>query len=138
MSLFVLDTDMTTLLLRGHAAVSKRAATHSPTELAITIITVEEILTGWYSQIRRAKKDDELTRAYAALQEAIGFVARVQTLPFEPEAIKEFRALRASKLRTGINDLKIAAIVRHRKDTLVTRNQRDFKGIPGLQIEDWS
>jgi tRNA(fMet)-specific endonuclease VapC len=52
MSLWVLDTDMLTLWLRGQEAITARVATTHPQELAVTIITVEEILGGWYTQIR--------------------------------------------------------------------------------------
>jgi tRNA(fMet)-specific endonuclease VapC len=127
-----------TLLLHGHEAISKRAAARDPAELAITIVTVEEVLTGWYSQIRRAKKDEPLIRAYAALQEAVEFFARVQILPLDLDALNRFRALRASKPRTGTNDLRIAAIALGRAAVLVSRNLRDYKGIPGLSLEDWS
>ena len=52
MSLHVLDTDSLTLLLHGHAEIGRRAASCEQAELALTIVTVEETLTGWYSQIR--------------------------------------------------------------------------------------
>ena len=71
MSLSVMDTDSLTLLLHGHPKISRRSAELDPAELAITIITVEETLTGWYTQIRRAKKDEQLIRSYAALQQAV-------------------------------------------------------------------
>ena len=58
MTTYALDTDTTTLLLRGHAEECRRVGEVEAEELCVTIITVEEILTGWYSQIRRAKKDD--------------------------------------------------------------------------------
>lgn len=138
MSLHVLDTDTVTLLLRGHTGVASRAAAQDPSELAVTIITVEEVLTGWYSQIRRAKKDDQLARAYAALQEAVAFFSQVRVLPFDQDAIRESRLLRRLHRRTGTNDLRIAAIVQLRQGILVTRNQQDFKGVVGLPIEDWS
>jgi tRNA(fMet)-specific endonuclease VapC len=138
MSLHVLDTDTVTLLLRGHAGVASKAAVHDASELAVTIITVEEVLTGWYSQIRRAKKDDQLVRAYAALQEAVEFFGQVRLLPFDPEAIADFKVLRRLHRRTGTNDLRIAAIIRFHVGILVTCNQRDFKDISGLQLVDWS
>jgi tRNA(fMet)-specific endonuclease VapC len=138
MSLYVLDTDTVTLLLRGHPEVADKAAACDPSELAVAIITVEEVLTGWYSQVRRAKKDEQLARAYAALQEAVEFFAQVRVLPFDLEAIKGFRALRRAHPRTGTNDLRIAAIVQLHKGTLVTRNRQDFEDIDDLQTEDWT
>jgi tRNA(fMet)-specific endonuclease VapC len=87
MSLYVLDTDCLTLLLRGHTEMGRRVVAHDPAELALTIVTVEETLTGWYSQIRKAKRDDQLVRAYAALQQAVEFCARVR--PIMRYAIKK-------------------------------------------------
>ena len=138
MSLKVLDTDTVTLLMRGHAGVCSKAAAYDPSQLAVTIITVEEVMTGWYGQIRRAKKDDQLVRAYAALQEAVEFLGQVQILPFDATATEEFKLLRRLHRRTGTNDLRIAAIVRSRSATLVSANQQDFKAITGLPLEDWS
>lgn len=38
----------------------------------------------------------------------------------------------------GVQDLKIAAITLSQNATLLTRNYRDFKRIPRLQLDDWS
>ena len=138
MSLYVLDTDCLTLLLHGNAEICRQVAARDPTELAISIVVVEETLTGWYSQIRRAKKDDQLVRAYRALQQAVEFSARVRILSMDEVAMQRFHDLRAMKPRLGANDLRIAAIVLIHGVVLVTRNMRDFKGIPRLQLEDWS
>jgi tRNA(fMet)-specific endonuclease VapC len=62
--LWVLDTDALTLWLRGHHRIVTRIAHTSPLQLTTTIITVEEILRGWYTQVRRARDDDQLARAY--------------------------------------------------------------------------
>jgi tRNA(fMet)-specific endonuclease VapC len=138
MSLYVLDTDSVTLLLHGQAKICAQAAAYGSSELALSIITVEETLTGWYGQIRRAKKDDQLIRAYAALQQAVEFCARVRILPLNEDAMGRFHHLRSSKRRAGGNDLKIAAVALAHAAILVTRNKQDFKGIPGLDLEDWS
>jgi tRNA(fMet)-specific endonuclease VapC len=138
MSLHVLDTDTTTLLLRGHVRVCERAAQVGGEQLALTIVTVEEILTGWYSQIRRAKKDEQVLRAYRALQEAVEFLGRIRILPMDEGALQRFHQLRQRKKHPGTNDVKIAAIVQFQDATLVTRNLRDFKLIPDLKLEDWS
>ena len=47
----VLDTDILTLWLSGHAAVSSTIASAEDDRLAVSIVTVEEMLTGWYTQI---------------------------------------------------------------------------------------
>ncbi|ETX03347.1 type II toxin-antitoxin system VapC family toxin [Candidatus Entotheonella palauensis] len=138
MSRWVLDTDTLTLWLRGHEGVATRIAQTFPQQLAITIITVEEVLRGWYTQVRRARDDAQLARAYRALQEAVEFTRRIQIFPFDLSAIMRYRQLRMSHRRTGANDLRIAAIVLEQESALVTRNTSDFVDIEGLQLEDWS
>lgn len=60
MSLWVLDTDVLTLWLRGQESITARVAATPPHQLAVTIITVEEILGGWYTQIRQSRDDQQL------------------------------------------------------------------------------
>jgi tRNA(fMet)-specific endonuclease VapC len=57
LSLWVLDTDVLTLWLRGQEIIGARVAATPPQQLAVTIITVEEMLGGWYTQIRQARDD---------------------------------------------------------------------------------
>ena len=51
MSLHVLDTDTLSLLQDGHAAVVSRVAACLTANLAITVISVEEQLSGWYRRL---------------------------------------------------------------------------------------
>ena len=51
MSLSVLDTDMLTLVQEGHPTVGQRFLQHRPEELAITVLTIEEQLSGWYTEL---------------------------------------------------------------------------------------
>jgi tRNA(fMet)-specific endonuclease VapC len=138
MSLYVLDTDTLSLWLRGQPRVCQRILEHDPTELCTTIVTIEEILSGWYTQIRRAGNDDQIARAYAALQQTVEIGSRIPILAFDRAAIQRFNDLRKQRRRIGTNDLKIAAMVIEHSAVLVTRNQSDFGRIPGLQFEDWS
>lgn len=62
MSLYVLDTDILTLFRHGHASVCQNVAAHAPTELALTILTVEEQLTGWYGLLRKVKQPAQWPR----------------------------------------------------------------------------
>jgi tRNA(fMet)-specific endonuclease VapC len=137
-SLWVLDTDTLTLWLRGHEAIAAQVAATPTQQLAVTIITMEELLRGWYTQIRRARTEEQLARAYQALQQTVEFTRGVRILPFDLPAIARYRQLRVHHRRVGTNDLRIAAIVLEQKGILVTRNTSDFGEIADLQLEDWS
>ena len=138
MSLWVLDTDTVSLLLRGHPGVTARVAGQPSEHLALTIITVEELLSGWHARIRRAITDESMERAYLALQQSVEFAAQVQLLPFDISAISRFHQLRRLHRRVGSNDLRIAAITLENGATLVTRNASDFSFIDGLRTENWA
>ena len=50
MSLHILDTDTLTLYQTGHAQVVRRVLEHPLAELAVTVVSVEEQLGGWYTR----------------------------------------------------------------------------------------
>lgn len=138
MTLFVLDTDILTLLESNHPVVRERCDSYQAQELALTVITVEEKLTGWYTLIRKAKKPEQLLHAYHRLAEAIDVVKPLRILRFSQTAFQRYEALKGQKLRIRKMDLCIAAIVLDADATLVTRNTQDFSKIPGLSFEDWT
>ena len=138
MSLYVLDTDTLSLLQRSHPQVSARVASRLQNEIAITIITVEEQLRGWFTYLRRAKNATQTAAAYNRLRASVAYLARANVLPYSEAAIDRFRSL--LKARTGVraDDLRIAAICLEFGATVVTRNVTDFRVVPDLQVEDWS
>lgn len=138
MSLFVLDTDHVSLLRKGQVAVVSRLSTVPCEVIATTIVTVEELLTGWYTQLRQARDEERLARAYAGLEQTLDFAKRIVVLPFSRPAVRRYFELRRQFPRDGKQDLKIAAIVLEHFAVLVTRNRQDFESLPGLEIEDWS
>lgn len=138
MSLWVLDTDTSSILLRGSAGVVARVADKSSDQRALTIVTVEELLSGWYARIRRAKTDEALEQSYLALQQSVEFASHVKLLPFDKPAITRFHQLRRVHRRIGANDLKIAAITLENTATLVTRNTSDFLSIKEPRTENWA
>ncbi len=138
MSLFVLDTDTLQLFQDGNPTVVAHVSTVAPGDLATSVITIEEQLSGWYTELRQAKRIERLAWAYRRLAATIRFLARIQIVDFDEPAIQRCQELKKLKLKIRKMDLRIAATVVERGGVLVTRNIRDFKQVPGLKIEDWS
>ena len=134
----VLDTDMLTLYQESHPKVLFGVNQQPRKQVAITIISVEEQLSGWYTRLRRAKRPDELAKVYERLTINVRSFEQFQILSFDEPSIERYEQLRKQKLRVGKMDLRIAAIVLRYVAVLVTRNLRDFQRVPGLTIEDWS
>lgn len=138
MPLYVFDTDSVSLLRKHHPELSRRARAVPSADRAITVITVEEQLTGWYTYLRRATRPQQIERAYRELAEAVTYFARLPILPFTLPAIARFEWLRKQKLNVGADDLRIAAIALEAGAVVVTRNVRDFRRAPNLAVEDWT
>ncbi len=138
MSLYILDTDHASLLQRGNSHIAARIKSLSYQEIAVTTITAEEQFRGRLKVIRRASSGDRLVRAYAGLRTTIEFFKNIRLLDFDDVAADRYAGFRKQKIRTGTQDLRIAAVAISIRAILVTRNRYDFTQIPGLAIEDWS
>lgn len=140
MTSYVLDTDHLSLLQQHHPQIRQRTAAVPPAAIAITIITAEEQLRGWLDAIRRHTSPGSPKQlwAYQGLRDLLLFFPQVNILPFDQAAAAMFDRLRQQRIRIGSQDLRIAATTLVLGATLVTRNERDFRQVPGLQVEDWS
>jgi len=141
MSIWILDTDQVSLLLQGNQAIRSRVAQVSP-DLAITVVTVQEIFNGWIVKINEPANSSNLVRLYTNLWTTLEFFKGVRILNFDEAAYTCYeRLLRENKQlnkRRLQKDLRIAAIALSVNGVMVTRNQRDFSQIPGLVLEDWT
>jgi tRNA(fMet)-specific endonuclease VapC len=138
-SLYLLDSDIITLFQQRHHVVMARvAAARASHQIGVTVVTIDESYSGWHARIRKARKPDEVSDAYAGLAQAAAVFGSLSILPFPVPAIHRFDALRRLKLNVGPNDLRIAAIALEAGATVVTRNVRDFQRVPSLACEDWS
>ena len=138
MSLFVLETDILTLYREGHETVCKKVHACPTEELAITVITVEEQLSGWYALLRQVKKPHEVSHAYDRLGDSVRFLATWRILNYPEGTLNRFEKLKAMKLNVASQDLRIAAITLENNGILVTRNLRDFQRVPNLVVENWA
>lgn len=103
MTTFVLDTDMMSLLQRGHPGVAAHFDHHQSYEVATTIISVEEQLSGWYALLRRAKTPMDLVRIYGYMSETVRFLGTLPILTFTDEAAGIYERLRNRHSRIGRN-----------------------------------
>jgi tRNA(fMet)-specific endonuclease VapC len=134
---FILDTDTLSLWQHYHPKVTAEVTSHL-SDLAITIITVEEQVLGRISALRKAKRPDQVARAYLSFTETIAWLRRLDVLTYSASAIIRYGQLRKQNLGVRGYDLRIAAIALEAGATVVTKNRVDFGRIPGLAVVDWS
>jgi tRNA(fMet)-specific endonuclease VapC len=139
--MFVLDTDILTLLFAGHARVVSRRDQVSSADIATTVASRFQSLLGRFQFLLKATSGEELLRAQPLLDGAMRGLAKIETvLAVDSAAAAEFDRLRQHKKlkKIGRGDLLIAAITLANRATLVTRNVKDFRQVPGLPIENWA
>ena len=70
------------------------------------------------------------------------FLSPFQSLPLTPDVSwrygQAFRYLQANGLTVGANDLWIAAVGLAYEVPVVSRNARDFRRVPGLEVIDYA
>jgi tRNA(fMet)-specific endonuclease VapC len=138
MSLWILDTDHISLWQTDDPAIRRRLAQIDPQDFAVTIVSFEEQMRGRLNEIHRASSDGALVDGYRHLQMTEEFFGALRILAYSREAQALFRQLRQQRVRIGTRDLRIAAIGLSVDGTVVTRNQRDFRQVPGLRLADWT
>lgn len=137
--MYLLDTDTLTHLHAGDANVVERLKSVADAEVGISIITKIEVLRGRIDYLIKAETGESLLKAQELLFRTEALLNDLLIVPVDRATSIEFDRLRsASKFRKiGRADLLIASITLANRATLVTRNLRHFKQIPGLKLENW-
>ncbi len=135
----LLDTDTLTLLMMGHVKVQQRLDA-AENDIAISIVTRLELLRGRFDSVLKAANGAKLQVAQHRLDEAEEKLQDVPIVSIETASAREFDRLREQKSlrKIGRADLLIASIALAHKATLVTRNLRHFRLIPGLRVVNWA
>jgi tRNA(fMet)-specific endonuclease VapC len=126
----MLDTDSVSFALRGQGHVGERIVDHTPSELCVSAITVAELR---YGADRR--KSTKLHRLIDT------FTDTIAVAPFDEVCAAAFGKV-TSKLVAkgrpiGNHDALIAAHAVALRVTLVTNNEKHFRQVDGLKLENW-
>lgn len=130
---YLLDTNICIYIAKHNPpAVRDRFVRHSSEELAMSVITLGELRHG-------AEKSNSPQKALSAIERLVGVI---QVMPIDAEVAEKYGKIRA-KLELagqtiGNNDLWIAAHAKAQGWILVTNNEREFKRVTGLKIENWA
>jgi len=130
---YLLDTNIC-IYIRRHQPpkVLARFQRLKPGEAAISVITSGELLYG-------AEKSQHRARALQQLEE---LASLIPVMPLPEAAARTYGAIRrqleARGETIGNNDLWIAAHAKSAELILVTNNEREFKRVPGLKVQNWA
>lgn len=128
---YLLDTNVCIDLLRSHPVVVERASMVGPSDCAISSISSYELRTG---ALNSANPTKEMKRVEL-------LVKTIRELVFDRETAATAAQVRVSTQKKGQPigpyDILIAAQALQAGLILVTNNIREFKRVPGLEIEDW-
>ena len=130
---YLLDTNICIYIRQARPPkVLKRFRKLKTGEAVLSVITYGELLYG-------AQKSQQRPRALQQLEEIVQLLP-VMAMPEEAaQAYGEFRArLETQGRMIGNNDLWIAAHARAADLILVTNNEREFRRIRGLRIQNWA
>ncbi len=130
---YLLDTAICVYIRKGRPEqVVRRFRTVRPGEAAISVITYGELLYG-------AEKNELREQSLVRLRQ---LVELVPALPLPEEAAGMYGFIRAELEgrgeMIGNNDLWIAAHALASGMTLVTNNEKEFRRVRGLKVQNWA
>ena len=130
MAQYILDTDISSYLIRGdHETVTKKFS-ELYDSCAISSITAAELQYG-----ARKRNNKQLTQKVKA------FCDLVEIIPWDEDAAKAYAKLRVeleiSGTPIGNMDMLIAASALARKAVLVTNNTEHFSRVKDLKLGNW-
>lgn len=120
---FLLDTNLCIYLLSGRSPeLVQRVGDRPSGSVGISAITLGEIMVGGGPET-------------AASRELASMINELPVMPFDDAAARTYGGL---PFRRGSFDRLIAAHALSLGLTLVTNNERDFKDVASLRVENWT
>lgn len=129
---YLIDTDILIYSLKGHGIVQKRFIENEKIPKSISVVSYGELLYGAKKSINNEKN--------------LAIVYRIKELfpiiDIDKAVMETFSDLKAKLRKSGAviddMDLLIAATALTMNFILVTNNEKHFRKIAGLKIENWS
>ena len=129
---YMLDTDICIYLNKRHPTKLLERFNRVAGQVGVSTITLSELYFG-------AEKSERRRENYEALER---FFSGLEILAFSKDAALHFAQLRVDLQKAGKPigpyDMLIGAHARSEGLTLVTNNEREFRRIPGLLVENWT
>ena len=132
MNRYMLDTKLCVELLRGRGrAGAQRLKSRGLDSICVSVITLAELLHGAFKSSDASKNEGSV----------VDFCAAMEVLPFNDIAAARYGRLRAELERSGRSigplDTLIVSHALAVDATLVTSNEREFRRVVGLRVENW-
>ena len=131
--MYLLDTNIISYWMRGDKRVIDRIKKHSPSDLALSTVTLAEIL---YGIERSPMKKKERRLKIEQISSLLGLYS------FDEAAAGKYAVIRAQLEREGMviseRDTQIASIAMANKLTVFAHNVKEFVRIGKLKVEDWA
>ena len=130
---YLLDTNICIYIRQKRPdEVLRRFRKLRPGEAVLSVITYGELLYG-------AAKSQQRVAAFERLRELVNLLPALSLPETAAEAYGMIRAELEAKGETiGNNDLWIAAHALASGLTLVTNNEREFRRVRGLKVQNWT
>lgn len=129
---FLLHTNICIYALKQNQAVLARLLAERPIDVGLSVITEAELRTG-------AAKSASATKTTRLLE---NFLRPLTVLELTSDDALAYATVRAKLEHAGTPigplDTFIAAQAMARKLTLVSNNEREFKRVAGLHLENWA
>jgi tRNA(fMet)-specific endonuclease VapC len=128
---FLLDTNICIYALKQNQMVLERLLAEKPVDVGLSVITEAELRTG-------AAKSSSSAKTTRLLE---NFLRPLTVIDFASDDARAYATVRARLEQSGTPigplDTLIAAQAVARKLTLVSNNEREFKRIAGLRLQNW-
>jgi len=129
--MYVLDTNTLIYFFKGQGGVADSMFMHPPEKIGIPAIVLYELELGIAKSSAPRKRRTQL-QELTSVVDVLAFGSREAT-----EAAKIRARLEQQGTPIGPHDVLIAGTAMARQGTLVTNNEKEFRRVKGLRLENW-